>query len=540
MKPSTAHSSEAGRWIAQQWPGLLFSIVLAGLVLRVYSAAVCGIVNPDAAVYIQQARAIYYTSWQDLGSGPLTYITPYPALISAANMLFDDWIISARAVSIAFSTLTLIVVYPLARTFFSRDISLLLVLIYSVSPVFVTSGSDVIKDPGAWFFAVFGMLIFVQGLRCPRTLPFMASSLLFVLAAWMRIESLVLIAGSGIYLLFVPDRLRWKRLAWFFAPLLMLAFVAGLAMGYSSRSEMLWSRIDEILPRLKDSLSGYSALRHNLRTLAGNPPLGMPSEYFDQIRSITWLVGLCVILRNAVEAYFIPFFLICIMGLMRAKSALRKDGRGSYFILQLGLMFALIYLFIFSHWVLEQRWLGTAILASFFLMGHGLRVMKSILQVNLKISRRMSPIMLAIIVLAVALPKSLMAREQDKKVFIEISEIIRKNTTIGEEATEILAPESTVRWFSLYVNKRTKGAPDPNRFAYGLNINNAVGADYERFLYYLHSKGISFVLWSAKHWRKDDFDLLSSYQQKDLESLGEWNHPDTGKMILFRVLRAEN
>lgn len=521
--------------MSSQWLGALFLIVLAGLVARIYAASASAIVNPDAAVYIQQARSICYGSWHDLGTGSLTYVTAYPALIAAVNMLAGDWIVSARAVSIIVSTLTLIVLYPLTRTFFRRDISLLLVLIYAFNPLFVTSGSDVVKDPGAWFFVVCGMLIFVRHLGASRPLPMISSSLLFMLAAWMRIEALVFLIGSGIYLLFTQKRTQWKNLVFFLSPILVMGCLGLIALSISHQSELLWARMGEIGPRIKAALNGYATLRTDLRELATNPPLGMPSEYFDQIRSITWLVGLGVIVRNAVEAYFLPFFALFVVGLFRLRPSLKEDARGGYFLLLVGLLFVHFYVFIFSCWVLEQRWLGTAIIVSFFFIGQGLRSSQNLLESRLKLSPHRSAAILAILILAVTLPKGLLPRERDKKVFLDISEVIASGRIYQSEIINILAPGSAVRWLSLYANKKVAAAPNPDEFLYDSYTNAAVGDNYDEFIRSLRCKNISYVLWAEKHWPRDGFDLLSSYKEEDLQRVGEWQHRDTGKMILFRV-----
>ena len=521
-------------WIASQWPGALLLVVLAGLGVRVYSASASGIVNPDAAVYIQQARAICHGSWHDLGTGSLSYVTAYPLLIAAVNMLAGDWIVSARAVSILFSTLTLIVLYPLARTFFSRDVSLLLVLIYAFNPLFVTSGSDVVKDPGAWFFVATGMLVFVKGLGAFRPSLLLGSSILFLFAAWMRVETLVFFAGSALYLLIAGGSGRWRKSFCFLAPLLVAALLGFAALILTQRSAVLWARLGEIGPRLEMSLGGYQSLREGLRALSTDPPAGMPSEYFDQARSITWLVGLGAILRNAIEAYYAPFFALFLFGLIRTRGGFRGDARARYFFLLLSLLGLLFYVFIFSSWVLEQRWLGTALLASFYFVGQGLIGIRDLLASKLQLPASRATAGLAVLIAIVSLPKTVMPREQDKSVFLEISAAMTSRRTSADEI-EILAPEHTIRWLSLYANEEVEGAPYPDEYTYNRRTRGLVADDYEAFLKNLGSHKISYVLWAEKHWPRGAFDLLSSCRKGDLEKIGEWKHPDTGQMVLFKV-----
>lgn len=522
------------RWLAPQWPGALLWIVLAALALRIWSAWQSGIVNQDAAVYIHQARALQYGEWHQLGAGSMGYLSPYPALIAVFNLVAGDWIVAARLVSITFSVLTLIVLYPLVRKFFDRDISLLLVLIYSFNPLFVSSGVDVVKDPASWFFVVAGMLAFVNGLGGVRPVWLSASGLLFLLAASMRVETLVFFVGSGLYLLIAGGAGRWRKALFFLAPLLAAVLLGLAALALTQKSAVLWARLGEVVPRLEMSLGGYQSLREGLRALAADPPAGMPSEYFDQVRSITWLVGLGAILRNAVEAYYAPFFLVFVLGLIRSRGGFRADAPARYFLVLLVLLGLLFYVFIFSFWVLEQRWLGTAILASFFFTGQGLIAIRDLSVSKLSLSASATAAAVAALIVMVALPKTVLPREQDKKVFLEISAAITSSRTSSGEI-KILAPAHTIRWLSLYANEEVEGAPYPDEYVYDRRTRGLIAEDYEAFVDNLRSRKVSYVLWAEKHWPRDTFDLLSSAKVADLVKIGEWQHRDTGKMVLFKV-----
>ena len=513
---------------------MLLVVVAAALMLRIWSASQCGIVNPDAAIYIHQARAMHYGEWDELGSGSVSFVTPYPALIAAANVLVGDWIIAARTVSIVFSMLTLIVLYPLVRTFFDRDISLLLLLIYAFNPLFVSSGVDVIKDPASWFFVVAGMLAFVKGTSSCRPILVLSSSVLFLFAAWMRIEALIFLLGSGIFLLLERSNCKGKSILMFLAPLLAGFLLGVAALFLTQRSEILWARLGEIGPRMEMSIGGYQSLRHGLRALSADPPPGMPPEYFDQLRSITWLVGIGVVVRNTIEAYYAPFFALFLLGLVQSRGGWRGDPRAKYFSLLLGLLAVFFYVFIFSCWVLEQRWLGTAVLASFFFVGQGLVVVRNFAVDRFRLQSARALAALAVIIAIVALPKTVLPREQDKAVFLEISAAMAPARMSANEI-EILAPAHAIRWLSLYANKDVQGAPYPDEFNYSKQAPALAADSYEAFVENLRSRKIRYVLWAENHWPKNSFDLLVSYKHSDLKKIGEWRHRDTGSMVLFEV-----
>jgi len=252
------------------------------------------------------------------------------------------------------------------------------------------------------------------------------------------------------------------------------------------------------------------------------------------VRSITWLVGLGAILRNAIEAYYAPFLALFVAGVIRSRGGFRGDTRARYFLLLLTLLGLLFYVFIFSAWVLEQRWLGSAVLASFFFTGQGLIGIRDFATAKLRLRPSATGAALAALIVMVALPKTILPREQDKGVFLEISAaIVSGRTSDGE--VKILAPQHTIRWLSLYANEDVEGAPYPDEYVYSRRTRGLVAENYPAFVGNLRANNVSYVLWAEKHWPANTFALTSSLGQRDLNPLGEWSHPDTGRMVLFEV-----
>jgi hypothetical protein len=451
--------------------------------------------------------------------------------------LGGDWILAARGASIFLGTSALVLLYPLARLFFDRGISILVVLVYAASPLFVHNGVIATKDSGAWFLVTLGMLLFAKNLGSSAALPFAGAGGVFVLAVWMRIDTLVFPICSIIYLLaFEKDR-RGVKLASFLTP---VVFVGVLGLGevfFLQQGGALWARLGEILPRIELTMDGYRNLRETLRSLESNPPPGIPPEYFDQVRSITWVTGLAVVLRNIVEAYHLPLFAIFLAGLWTFRSAIKRDFRGVYFALILLLSLGFFYFHIFSCWILEQRWVGSAIVASFFFIGQGFIILRSFFdRYDFFRGKRSFVAVLAAVVLVATLPKALFQRDADKDVFVQIGEkMASADPKVGRIV--ILAPTGIVRWLSLYANRKSESAPYPDEFQYNRDSGQSIGSDYGRFISNLGQNKIQYLIWTDKHWPNGAFDLLSSYRASDLQYEGQWFHRDTGKIILFSVAR---
>jgi 4-amino-4-deoxy-L-arabinose transferase-like glycosyltransferase len=511
------------------------ALVLAfGLGLRIWVAWQSAIINPDAAIYIHQAQVLSSGNLKDVTSASMSYLSPYPILLAASFFLTGDWIAAARGVSILVGTLALALLYPLARLFFDRGISLLVVLVYATAPLFVHDGVLATKDSGAWFLVTLGMFLFAKNIGSPSALPFAAAGGVFVLAAWMRIDTLVFPAASILYLWLFEKERRWSKSASFLAPLVFLGAISLVAVLILQQGGSLWARLGEIAPRIELTFNGYRNLREGLRSLQLDPPNGIPAEYFDQIRSIAWLSGLGVVLRNVIEAYHIPFFALFVIGVWSSREVLWQDGRIAYFVLILVLSLGFFYFHIFSCWVLEQRWIGSAIIASFLFIGHGLLVLRSLLESRVRLSRPVALFLMAVGVLVVTLPKTIPQRDSDKRVFVQIGEKMSSVHPTGGNIL-ILAPDSTVRWLSLYANRKLGSTPYPDEFRYSKSLAEMIGSDYGAFLSNLRQNHIRFVVWTERDWPKGAFDLLSSYQPGDLQPEGEWVHSDTGKIVLFRI-----
>ena len=127
-------------------------LLIGGFALRVYSAVMRCIINPDGAQYIFQASAIFNQQWSELLACKLSFVSPLPFFIAAAFGVFRDWIAAGQAVSVAFGTATLIPLYHLLKRFFNQTACNLTILIYALMPVFVEGGGNILRGPIFWFF----------------------------------------------------------------------------------------------------------------------------------------------------------------------------------------------------------------------------------------------------------------------------------------------------------------------------------------------------------------------------------------------------
>jgi len=252
-------------------------------------------------------------------------------------------------------------------------------------------------------------------------------------------------------------------------------------------------------------------------------------------RSLLWLLGLGILLKGAVEAFFYPFTALFVIGLFDFKKW-RPSGLAGYFAALIACGFVLLYLYAMRTWTMENRYLALVILPSFLFLGFGLERILSFLQVRWGMKDAAAVCLCALLILLLAVPKQLVPHERDKAVFKEIGTRIAKEEG-SERTVGIVSIGTSMRWVSLYGNLGVPAlfCPDEDYLA-GVSLVSLVGNSYADFMKTVDARGARYVVWEERHWPAREFDLLTAYDPRDLRIVGEWYHKDTGRIVLFKRL----
>jgi 4-amino-4-deoxy-L-arabinose transferase-like glycosyltransferase len=511
---------------------LILMILALGLALRLFAAYHTAIINPDGTIYIHQARALYYGIWGSVNTCSTAHFPTVTTLaIAAFYPLFNDWIVAGMAVSMLFGILTLVPLYLLARRFFAKDVSALLTLIYALTPILIDGSVDVIRDSTAWFFATLGFYLFT-GLKRQTAFYLMGSSLCFIIAAWTRVEFTIFVILSPIYLLMDREEKPFRRAALFLLPvaLILAAAIGGQMLLHPSRVN--WFRLKEIPEKSSAFFSHYQTTRVQLKELINHPLTGIPADFLDNTRNLLWFLGFGVILQNTMEAAYYPFFIVYLLGLGNLRERIAADRRVLYFALLAPAALLLLYFYLFTYWMMENRWIPLALFPAFIFLGHGLEKLISLIQTKFTMKRGMALLLICSLSLVFALPKNMKPRETDKIVFKRMGEMIAAIEG-NSKKIEILTTGTSVRWISFYANLRFKGAPCPDEH---LSFEGLIGNSYSQFVSTIKAKGFKYLVWEEKRWPGGRFNLFSSPSyRRDFIELGAWNHRDTGKILLLKV-----
>lgn len=507
-------------------------IVLFGFTIRLFCFYYTHIINPDGVLYIHQARAIYYGLHDSLFTCSMGSLSNYSILIVPAYVILGDWVIAAKSVSLFFGTITLIPLYLLLNKFFKKGIAQLSLLVFALIPVFVDKSVDVVRDPVYWFFSALGLYLFVSQIGKTNHVYLILSSLSFLMAAWARIEAILFVLASFIYLLFVRQEGKLRRISIFAMPLAIVLLIGIFGLKISSIPLSDLHRGHEVTTQLTGPVTEYGDLRASLAELMNQPLEGNLPAFLHKSRNLVWLIAVGTLIVYAVRAYFYPFFLIFVIGLGGMWPKMQEDRRLLYLAFPTVSALVLLYMHVLQTWTMFTRFFAIFILPSFICIGFGLDRMTDSLRSRLNLKARMALSIVCFLLFAFALPKNLKPREKDKLVFKEIGELIAKRDG-NSQIISIAAPHAIIRWISFYANLNYKGAPCPEE---NYDIGNLIGNNRWEFVKNLRKRGISYVLWGEKHWPKGTLSLIDRQNMRDFAKLGIWRHPDTGKLVLFKVI----
>jgi hypothetical protein len=503
-------------------------ILWLGFVIRLFCFQYTAIINPDGPLYIHQARAIYY-GIRDAVIAPdqLSYLSNYPIFIAVSYTIVRDWLIAAKSVSLFFGTLTLIPLYFLLKRFFDDKIGLLVLLIFALIPVFVDRSADVVKGPVFWFFSVLGLCLFVSQFNKRKHFCLLLSSLSFLMATWARVEAILFIIVSCFYILVASQEMKFEKFIVFIIPIVALVMFIAISGLITNMPNVNILRYKKIM-----FFSGYENLRAGLERLKDQPLGYVTPSYIELVRHLVWFIALGILFTSMVKTFFYPFFLVFIIGLVGIRERVNEDKCIPYFAFSAIGALVILYVLMLGRQTMPTRYLALFVWPSFIFIGFGLEKIIFFLRSRFNLTESVTLSILCLVILACSLPKNLKPRETDKLVFKEIGELIADREGNDREIL-IATSKQSIRWISFYANLNYKGAPRPKQ---NYDLENMVGGSYEKFVNNLRARGIRYFLWEEKHWPKQSARYISTQNPRDFVRVGEWSHPDTGKLILFQVI----
>lgn len=507
-------------------------VLVGGFLVRLYAAAMRTIIGPDGAQYIHQASVLFNHEWSGLFSCNLNYLSPLPIFIAAAYAVCRDWIVAGLTINVLFGWATLLPLYHVLRRFFERGVCMLTVLIYALIPVLVDNSGNVMRGAMFWFFLTLGMLFFIRqwddNAQASRfRFDLLASLLFFLLATWCRIEGVVFLAAPSVFLIFARTDRKLQRCFIFIMPMVVLSLTVIGAAVISGADLQTHLRLKKVFLEITQVSSNYRALDSWIKSMYAQHA-GFYGEFLRRSREILPFIPLVVVFQNMLEGVFYPFVFIFFAGFFGIRKRCRQNRLMTYFVWQSLAGFVVLYIHTFQTWIVTYRFLAVLIFPGCIFMAAGVEKAVHYLQ-----NRRQWPLAKATAGLSIALiifglPKNLIPRESDQAVFRQAARVLSRQV-ISDPSAPIAGYKRSraLEWVNLYAHRDTQVIPCTQ------SLEHAVSSDYGQFVANLDMAGIRYVLYEKRFWPHKVLDLPSTPYQEDFRLLGQWQHHNDQRVMLF-------
>ncbi len=519
-------------------PPAPFSISLAavgvlalGLAARLWLYVRIPLISTDGYVYIQQAKALHF-GYTDQLLSCFPYLSPYSIAVSAAYSVVGDWVQAAQLVNILLSTLSILPLYWLLRRFFRDDVACTTLLIFALLPNWVWVGRDALRGPLFWAFGLMGLYLFVLNLEQRRPWLLILASLSMGLAAWARVEGLLYITVSPVFLVFSSTRYRRGLLdaGLFLSPYLLILAV-GLVLSHLRGQDVL----DLLQPeRVWDYVKGlfyqYHGFRDLLKTLHPPGNSDLSPYFFSRIRSLLWAIPLLSLVVLIFETLLYVFGLLLIAGMVSWARKTFRDRRIAYLAILSLLAFVLLYFFTLYLWYSDSRQLSVFLFPAAVFMGAGVEALSAWLSAHLRWKPAAGYAVVCALVLLIFVPKIGMAKyDRDKRIYLDIGRCIAQHET-GPHAIEVCGSFKAINTIHFYANLNL---PAPSCFD---RKGIFQGGDLKTLATRLHS-GYRYFVWNEAGWDGTDPDRIHLEPGCRLERIKTWDSRKHGKFILFEAIK---
>ncbi len=522
-----------GQFTATAW-----LVILIGFLLRLWVCLHTVIVNPDGLLYIHQAMSLYYRDWSSLKTCGLTFISSYPLMIAGGYAVLHNWILSARLISLFFGTALLIPLYRILKNLTRDNFAVLSLLVVAVTPVMVSNSVELVRDPIGWFFMSAGVwaVIHPAATDTSRKWLLLTASICFLVAAWARIEAVLYIGVTLLYLAFGASDRKLSHVFAFLSPIaiILLLSAGGLMISRVSFSDLY--RGHDLIPNLIGPVIQYRELTTALKNLQWSSSWQTMKFFLPEARNAIWLIAFGVVLNRFLEAFFYPYVLLYIAGVSGILQRCRSDARLIYLLLLVGAGLTLMYMHTLQTWMLYYRFLGIVIIPGAVFCAFGIEKLSGILSRHVTMRSSTAFWIVFLVILGISLPKNIKAPDPDKVVFRQIGHAIYQNHRGISNTGHIPVATSchTQRIISFYANLQVPGLiPCPLDTS---NCWESFPDDPEQFYTLLRQRHIRYVLWEQRSWPSHRFSFTEPSLSGKYTRIGEWFQADTGKMILYGVV----
>lgn len=517
------------------------AVLTFAFVIRLAATLAAPVINLDGIFYINQAKALVQGSIAEDITCLLGFLPLNSILIALVSLFLPSWIIAAKTVSLFCGWAILLSVYLIAKRFFEERICILLLLLFSLIPVLVNSSVEIIRDPVAWMFFSFAILLFIRDQEKKSLTSLFFCGVLFLLASWARGEFFFLYLASGLFLFITrhPKQIRITAFLSLFAPLAIF-FLLAMHVDLFSQVQQYLRKLPSLEPQTADGFLGrYSGLQEQIKLISSNLPVDGSAfalkNFLPVAANLLWLIAFGMIVTHLCEALFYFYLLFFLAGLPLVNKAIQTDLRLRYFLWMTMAAFFLVYAQVLNIWVLEYRWLGPIILSAAIFAGYGIQRLDLAMREKLHLSPKIVAILLGCLIIFPGAVKLLRQNDNHQIPFLEIAKNIDNEQRENRIPVHIAATEKIKHPRALIAFYANLPLPQAVCINNDPIITPKDMKDLTTFVAKLKKKNTKYFLID------DSFKIENTggNRQLDLsqvaEQLGEWRHNEIEKITLYRL-----
>jgi len=382
-------------------------IFLIALTVRIYLFFHTYIIGKDSTLYLYQAMAIYSGNLNLLKicsfSDRITRINLFSLAIIPFYYLSGDWEIAGKLLSLNSSLFSLILLYFILKKYFVGVPLYLTFLIYALNPVIVKESAEIMRESFFTFLVLLGILNFIKALNSSlqmKILFFLLSNLFWLLSAWVRVEGILFIPFSAIYLFIKTLFSQNKKLSsielflFLILPfILIISFIIYIGFYKNflfTELKMKTAFINPFTQPIAQELKKFPYMN-----------LPSPTPYFwDMVKQNLWLIALgTTLFYKFIPALHFSNLLFLIAGLKGFKNLIKKDFSLIYFILLSFFYFLVLWFFTFTKWYMEKRYMLPLIYLLSPLISNGIVNILNYLENQFKLSHKKSIFILSFFII---------------------------------------------------------------------------------------------------------------------------------------------
>ncbi len=510
------------------WP---LAIIFIGFALRLYSYYHSYAVNSDGMLYIHQAKQFYYGRY-----GSLTECYPYlnilPIFISFSYRLIGDWLVAAKVVSLFFGTATMFPLYLLLRRFQAVPVASCALLVFAVNPIFVELSNQVIRGPACWFFLTLGMFFFTLSDLKKNCFFLSLSCISYLFAGLARVEAIIFVPGTLVFLLFFCQEKKWQKIAIFLSPLFFVGVLAVSSLSLLGFDLSQWLYPRSFWDKFFLVSEKYEEIRQGLSEIGSRQSEFWGKYFFPKVRNLLWWLGIGTVLTEITRTFFEPFFLIFIFGFKGIVRRVKEDKMLVYLIVLSVGSFLLLNLHVQGHWIMRKRFVAIFLLPLFFLVGFGLENLWLYFARRFQIRKMYLILFTGLLIFAVALPKNMSENKVRKKIFQEIGEKISSVNKTNQRVKVVGAlGKYEMKFINFFSNLSVEDALCVRRIKVRVKPSSYKRNTISRKAI----KGGNYLIWDEKKWPPSSLKSIKNSTNIEFEKISEWQDARLGRIILFHI-----